>query len=142
MLYRLDKGYPEKPVLITNVAGKIEYPGEDFDFQIGDDTEVYHSCSITWRSQFFLFGGEKEKTQISTITGCKLDRIGTLSFELDFGGCANINDETIYLCFSITEGDSRKCRIGQSPVGDFSGIDDSSYQHGGMKLGVSEGKKC
>ena len=142
MLYRLDKGYPEKPVLITNVAGKIEYPGEDFDFQIGDDTEVYHSCSITWHGQFFLFGGGVEKTQISTITGCKSDRIGTLSFELDFGGCANINDETIYLCFSITEEDSRNCRIGQSPDGTFSGIDDSRYQHGGMKLGVSEGEGC
>ena len=49
----------------------------------------------------YFFGGSYHRTQISRIDGCLLNRIGDLPFRMDEGGCANINNEKIILCFDF-----------------------------------------
>ena len=65
--------------------------------------------------------------QISKIDGCRLRRIGELDFDHGFGGCANVNDEKILLCFSFFDGD--KCRSSKSLTGIFEAITRSNYKH-------------
>ena len=49
----------------------------------------------------YFFGGSYHRTQVSRIDGCKLNRIGDLPFRMDEGGCANINNEKLILCFDF-----------------------------------------
>ena len=88
-----------EPPIITDLAGTVKSGGTDFGFEFGTDTEVYYSCSITWKGAFYVFGGVSEKTQISVVDDCKLTRVGTLPFELYRGACTNVNDQEFYLCF-------------------------------------------
>ena len=76
------------------------------------DTEAYCSCSISWQNQFFVFGGSSQRRQISKLIGCELTRVGTLDFDHYRGGCANVADNQLYLCFNIgTSTDSKNCRL-------------------------------
>ena len=115
--------------IITNADGKIEYADKDFNFSFGKDTEVSFSCSVTWRGQFFVFGGEANRRQISILNDCQLERIGSLSFDHYYGGCGNVDDEEIYLCFNIDSADNKKCRYGVDPLGEFIEIEESFYPH-------------
>ena len=36
---------------------------QQLDFYFGDETEVYHSCSLQWKNQYYVFGGNDERTQ-------------------------------------------------------------------------------
>ena len=45
------------------------------------NAEAKGSCSITWQGQFYIYGGTIETTQISRLTGHKLERVGSLEFE-------------------------------------------------------------
>ena len=53
-----------------------------------EDTEVYDSSSITWRNQFFVFGGTFKRRQISKLSGFKLTLVGTLAFDHSYAGCS------------------------------------------------------
>ena len=79
--------------------GKIWYNGEEKHPTItyGEETEVGYSCSVTWKGELFIYGGWTERTQISKLNGCKLERIGTLPFQHTEDTCANMNDEAIFL---------------------------------------------
>ena len=61
--------------ILTNSNGKDD---RDIDFIIGDNTEVYNSCSLTWRGEHYVFGGWNQRRQISKIVGCELRTIGKL----------------------------------------------------------------
>ena len=37
---------------------------ENFEFEMGTDTEVYDSCSAMLNGETFIFGGNKEKKQV------------------------------------------------------------------------------
>ena len=108
-------------------------------FMFGDDTEVYHSCSVTWRNDFYIFGGNKNKNQISMLNGCKLERIGTLEFEHWLGACAVANHQ-ILLCFNLSINDGKKCRTANSPTGQFSEISSSNFDHQQTRIGVGPGR--
>ena len=126
--------------LITDSFGKVEYAGTDFDFEYGSNTEAYHSCSLTWRGDFFIFGGIDEKTQISKLSGCKLERISSLAFHHKQGACSNVNDEWIYLCFNTDDSaDYKKCRRSNSPSGTYQSISDSNEDHRRAKIGSNQG---
>ena len=75
-----------KPQIIRDALGNVEYAGEDFEFSLGEKTEVYYSCSLTWRGRFFVFGGNTQKTQMSIINGCRLERVDSLDFDQTYGG--------------------------------------------------------
>ena len=83
----------------------------------GEDTEVYTSCSVTFRNRFYVFGGLSQKRQISEVTQCKLKRIGTLDFDHQFWDCTNVGDKEIYLCFGINCFD--QCRSADDPLGSY-----------------------
>ena len=100
----LNDGSERNIPVITDSTGKVEYRGRDFHFHYGRGTEVYASCSVKFRNEFYVFGGEqnhgKRKDQISKVTDCSLKKIGKLEFEFAFGACAVVNEESIYLCFN------------------------------------------
>ena len=58
---------PKSNILILNTWYRVNVPVitnasglEDrlFKFQFGNETEVYQSCSITWRNEHYVFGGD------------------------------------------------------------------------------------
>ena len=61
--------------VITNANGKDD---RDIDFIMGRNTEIEESCSLTWRGEHYVFGGNSQKRQISKIIGCELRNIGEL----------------------------------------------------------------
>ena len=124
--------------IITDLAGTVKSGGTDFEFEFGTGTEVEYSCSITWKGAFYIFGGRKEKTQISMVDKCKLTRVGTLPFELQLGACTNVNDREFYLCFD--KNNPHKCYKGTEPYGSFSSITDSLKNHNPSRIANNQGK--
>ena len=123
--------------VITDSNGKAEYSGKDFDFDFGDETQVQDCCSVTYRGHFYVFGGYNFKKQISKLEGCSLQRIGSLDFDFYLGGCATVNEESIYLCFD--EDDSKRCHFGSDPIGTFSSVIKSQFSHTYTRIAASEG---
>ena len=111
---------------ITNSGGKFD---TDFHFKMGEGTEVYKSCSFTWRGEHYVVGGENIRTQVSKIIGCELTKIGSLEFEHRWGACTNVDDQHIYLCFPNKADDYKKCRKSTSPTGQYQETSRSTYEH-------------
>ena len=85
---------------------------------------------MTWQNRHLIFGGNNEKTQISMIDDCTLKLVGQLAFNHYYGGCANVDDRLIYLCFSSDSlDDTKKCRYSTTPLGEFQQISDSNHEH-------------
>ena len=126
--------------LVTNDEGKVEYPTKDFMFLYGSKTEVYHSCSITWHGDFYVFGGFEEKRQITKLNKCKLERIGSLDYDF-YGACVNVEENSIFLCFDSERRSSENkiCRVGQGPLYSFSEIDQSVFEHRYSRIGANQG---
>ena len=131
----LNQWYPDNPAVITNAVGKDD---RSINFQFGENTEVMRSCSITWRNEYFIFGGSNLSTQISKVVGCQLKNIGKLTFEHMFGGCATVGDNAIYLCFG--ENPYKMCRILKSPTGQVDEVIESMYDHSITRIAASTGK--
>ena len=123
--------------VITNAAGLDD---RDINFEFGENTEVHNSCGLTFRNQYFVFGGNSFKTQISQIINCQLKRIGQLEFNHDDGGCANVGNNRVYLCFNDKSSDRKKCRVANSPTDQFEQISDSVYDHRYTRIAASESK--
>ena len=133
--------YKSNKAVITDGNGKEEYPVNDFMFMFGTNTEAAYSCSVTWRGELFIFGGYAEKRQISKLNGCKLERVGSLTFDHYFGACAVVNnDHTIYLCFDYNNSFGyKKCRKANEPLGVFKEISSSNYEHIFARIAASQG---
>ena len=127
---------PNGPV-ITDSTGKVAYAGDVFNFEYGDQTDVYYGCSITYRGDFYVLGSKNEKTQIAKVNGCRLERIGSLSFEFYSGGCSVANEE-IFICFSYN--DKKQCYVGNDPLGSFSKISKSNFDHDGTHIASNNGE--
>lgn len=107
----------------------------------GKDTEVYLSCSLSWRNQFFVFGGYNQKRQISQLVGCELSRVGTLDFDHYRGGCTNVADDQLYLCFNaVDSNDYKKCRVASNPMGNFTEVSKSAFEHAYTRIASSNSK--
>ena len=125
--------------IITNAFGRED---RNFYFMLEDDIEINHSCPITWRNEFYLFGGWDLTKQILKVDQCTVKKIGSLPFNHMFASCANVNDKAINLCFNAynAEGDYKKCRFSSSPTGAFNEIPDSNDQHRGIQIAASDSK--
>ena len=69
--------------------------------------------------------------------------IGELAFDYIAGGCANVNNEKILLCFNLNwngSSDADKCRSLPSPTGLFADIPSSNYKHRFTKIAASNSK--
>ena len=67
---------------------------DELNFNFNANTEVDGSCSLVFSNKMFVFGGANEKRQISQVTGCGLERIGTLTFDLRSGACTVIRNSS------------------------------------------------
>ena len=123
--------------VVTNASGKND---RDLNFVIDDNAEVYGSCSLTWRGEHFVFGGNYKEYQIAKIVGCELKNVGELPFRHDFGGCANMADNRVYLCFHAASGDDKKCRVATSPLSQFVETTQSYESHSRTRIAASESK--
>ena len=124
--------------IIINGSGKEE---RNFFFVLGNGTEVYRSCSLTWQNRHFVFGGNNEKTQISMVDDCTLKLVGQLAFHHWSGGCANVDNRLIYLCFNSDNSDDyKKCRYSTSPLGEFEQISDSNHKHSYTRIAADKCK--
>ena len=80
-------------------------------------------------------------TQISMVDECTLKAVGQLAFNHWYGGCANVNNRLIYLCFnSLDSDDYKKCRYSTSPLGEFKQISDSIHNHRLTRIAADECK--
>ena len=118
-----------KAPVITDANGREHY---NFFFRFGESTSVYYSCSMTFRNEFYVFGGFSgdDSRQISKLVGCHLRRIGTLAFDHRLGACTIVNDEKVYLCFSSgSSNDYKKCRFSYTPDGLYMESTPSVHEH-------------
>lgn len=120
---------------MTNAAGEVD---RDFYFTVDNDAEVYNSCSITWHNELYVYGGNIKKTQISKVNACRLEPVGELTFEHNYGDCVNVANEWIYLCFDYDN--ANKCRVGSTPLGQFNEITPSHYDHRATKIATNNGE--
>ena len=141
----LNDFYEKNIPVITDSTGKAEYAGRDFNFHSGFRTEVSNSCSVAFRGEFYVFGGdwnghnEQHMKQILKVTDCSLEKIGKLRFKFRYGACAAVNEESIYLCFSDRGGETKQCYVGADPVGSFSEINQSQFNHDYTRVAAGEG---
>ena len=106
-------------------------------FYFGKDTEVRRSCSAQWKNVYYVFGGAKYKRQVSSMTGNRLERKATLSFDFSRGGCTVMNEETIVLCFHDAESDV--CWQSNNPLGTFTKLPKSKHKHWGTRIASVNG---
>ena len=123
--------------MITDASGRAD---NNFNFRFGENTSVYHSCSMKYKNQFYVFGGTTsyggDKRQISKLEGCSLQRIGTLAFDHSGGACTGVNDQQIYLCFDSHY--SKVCRYAENPLDTFTEAASSVYGHSYTSIAASE----
>ena len=113
-----------KAPLLVDAKGRND---PSVTMSVGENTEVFNSCSVTYRNRFYVFGGDRQKRQISEVAQCELRRIGTLDFIHYYGACNNFGDREIYLCFGVWA--TKQCRSAVDPLGNFIEIAPSTYKH-------------
>ena len=74
------------------------------------------------------------------IDDCTLKLVGQLAFNHHKGGCANVDDRLIYLCFNYESDDKKKCRYSSSPLGEFEQISDSNHEHAYTRIAADKCK--
>ena len=111
---------------------------EKLDFEFDNDSEAVYSCSVQWQNHNYVFGGWKEKQQISIVNGNRLKRKATLSFNFVDGGCTVLNEFTIVLCFDSKE--TKLCRQSNNPLGMFTKLPDSNFDHKFTRIASFDGK--
>ena len=119
---------------MTDLMGK---QSTSLNFKISDDTQVYSSCGITFNGQFFIYGGDGNyDRQVAKVNGCSLEIVGSLEFDFQRGGCTTANNQ-ILLCFDYY-GDHKTCYSSMNPMGPFTTIDKSIYEHAKIRIASSE----
>ena len=115
---------------------------KEIGFKYGSGTEVFNSCSIVWRGQMVVFGGDKYRRQISVVEECKLTKIGKLAFPMKNGACAQRDDVEIFICFENRKDSStwKNCRRSTGPLETFSKLPSSNYDHRSTRIAVTSGK--
>ena len=115
------------------------------NFVFGNDTEVYRSCSLQWHNHFYVFGGIHygKKRQVSMVNGYRLERKATLGFDFSTGACTVLNQistKSIVLCFPFTVSERDVCRQSNNPLGSFTKLPNSNYNHQLTRIASFDGK--
>ena len=120
---------------ITDFNGKND---DNFYFMYGDNTVVGRSCALTFQNQLYILGGYGiYNRQISKLVDQELRRVGTLSFDHSLGGCANIGDRKILVCFDEHTENYNQCRFSDEPEGTFVRMPNSTYSHRWVRMAAS-----
>ena len=114
-------------------------------FERDDNTEAYYSCSINWKNQFHVFGGNNQRRQISRLSGYRLESIGSLTFNHKWGTCSVMANQFIFLCFDNSDSqnesdDIRRCRRSTGPLGNFTEVALSNHHHRRSQISCSDSK--
>ena len=104
------------------------------------NTAVYYSCSLQWQNSYYVFGGLNERRQVSMVNGNQLERKATLDFDFVEGACTVLNQITIVLCFPDTYDESKVCRQSNNPLGSFTKLPNSNYDHQWTRVASFDGK--
>ena len=104
-------------------------------------TSVMYSCSVTFKNTVYVFGGSYSYRpsmyrQISILSGRQLKRISDSQYSFRTGtGCANLNNQRVYLCRE------RLCHYSEEPSNgtSFVEIGDTLNYHKWMGMA---GSKC
>ena len=140
---------PNSAVLILNtqsfsfaprILDASGFDDQSFYFNYGLDTDAYNSCGLTFRNQFYMYGGRTDREterQISQIMSCELKRIRDLPFDFVLGACTSVANQKLILCFD--ENDSKQCYQATSPTGEFESIPQSNDYHLRTSVGASDG---
>ena len=113
------------------------YQNLTLDFELGNDVEVYYSCSLQWKNQYYVIGGSK-LSQVSMLSGNRLERKRTLEFNFQNGGCAVLNQSTIVLCFDQYK--PTVCHQSNNPLGSFTKLPNSKFIHENIRIASFDGK--
>ena len=108
--------------------------GFDFNGQI-----ITGSCGVTHENKLFIYGGTPTvelKRQVLQLAGCGLSSIGTIPFNHEFGACDSSNG-LIVLCFEFHDG--KQCRKATTPLGVWSVMMPSTYDHRATRIAMSPG---
>ena len=98
---------------------------------------VYMSCGVTHENNHYIYGGETtHKRQVLQLTDCSLSNTGTIPFNHYRGACDSWNG-IIILCFD--HDDSRQCRQATQPLGEWSDMELSTYEHRHTQIAMSPG---
>ena len=76
------------------------------------------------------------KHQISLVTHCSLERVGTLPFSMEYGACFANNNEHIVLCFG--QDDVHQCYRSKQPLSGFTTIAKSYHAHSEIRMASSD----
>ena len=74
---------------------------------------------------------------MSMVNANRLERKATLDFNFELGGCTVLNQITIVLCFDRYE--AIVCRQSNNPLGSFTKLPNSNYDHSGTRIASFEG---
>jgi len=86
------------PLILSSDGEQLSETG----FELTDYVDAYGSCMATLEGITYLFGGATQHRQLSRLTDCQFDRIGSTQFDFSFGACDTFNDqgqEFVLLCF-------------------------------------------
>ena len=109
-------------------------------FEFDKGTEIYYSCSVQWHNHHYVFGGYRNRRQVSMVNGKRLERKQTLNFSYWAGGCTVLSQRTILLCFGSPD-ESNVCRQSNNPLGSFNKLPNSNTYHYRAKIASFDGKK-
>ena len=105
----------------------------------GLNTDVVKSCMVMWKAKAYLFGGYRQKRQISVLSGNppSLKRIESLFFEFVGGACTATSSE-IVLCFP--SGDEKRCYTSKDGT-NFNKMASSIHEHHSTQIeALDDGK--
>ena len=123
--------------MLINSAGEQK---ELSCFERGDITDATYSCLINWKNHLFVFGGWYEKRQISRLSGYRLERIGTLDFDHQYGACSVMANQFVFLCFNLHSSDHKRCRRSTGPLKPFTEVTLAKHEHSNTQTSCSESK--
>ena len=138
--------------LLVNVPMIIDGNGKSkeirFSYNFLKGSEVFlKPCSIVWHGTMFVFGGVKKagvtltnSRVISKVEKCQLKKYGELKFDLVEGGCAQLNNEKVFLCFD--QKSKKNCYESTGPLNSFTKLPTSTVGHASAQIAVSKGKTC
>ena len=133
----LNSGYSQNRPAILLSTSQESYHQLNFTFT--EATSTFASCSVIFNNQFFIYGGSNSDTkrQISHVTNCHLQRIGSLPFDLDYGTCTT-NQNYVIWCFDYDA--TKSCWKSTSPTSDWESVQQSNVDHRKIRISASQGE--
>ena len=98
---------------------------------------MFHKWSEIKRSDIYEDTYAGHARQISKVSGCGIERIGSLSFSMHGGSCFS-HDNYMLLCFG--NDDKKQCYRGSDALGQFSKVQKSTHEHWRLQMAASKGE--